>query len=63
MKQRRGLTTVVGAVFFLIAIITAASYLTYSMNLFESFSENVFVAGQERENREKESFDISDNSL
>ena len=59
MKQRRGLTTVVGAVFFLIAIITAASYLTYSMNLFESFSENVFAAGQERENREKESFDIS----
>jgi hypothetical protein len=59
MKQRRGLTTVVGAVFFLIVIITAASYLTYSMNLFESFSENVFVADQERENRKKESFDIS----
>lgn len=59
MRQRRGLTTVVGAVFFLIAIITAASYLTYSMNLFESFSQSVFVAGQERENREKESFDIS----
>ena len=59
MKQRRALTTVVGAVFFLIAIITAASYLTYSMNLFESFSENVFAAEQERENRQKESFDIS----
>lgn len=59
MKQRRGLTTVVGAVFFLIAIVTAASYLTYSMNLFESFSENVFAAEQERENRQKESFDIS----
>ncbi len=39
MKQRRALTTVVGGVFFLIVIITAASYLTYSMNLFESFSE------------------------
>jgi len=59
MRQRRGLTTVVGGVFFLIAIITAASYLTYSMNLFESFSENVFAAEQERENRKKESFDIS----
>lgn len=59
MKTRRGLTTVVGAVFFLIAIITAASYLTYSMNLFESFSENVFAAEQERENKKSESFDIS----
>jgi hypothetical protein len=59
MKQRRALTTVVGGVFFLIVIITAASYLTYSMNLFENFSENVFTADQERENRKKESFDIS----
>ena len=59
MKQRRALTTVVGGVFFLIVIITAASYLTYSMNLFESFSQNVFAADQERENRKKESFDIS----
>ena len=59
MKHRRGLTTVVGGVFFLIVIITAASYLTYSMNLFENFSENVFAAGQERENRKKEAFDIS----
>ncbi|MDH3677785.1 MAG: LamG domain-containing protein, partial [Nitrosopumilus sp.] len=59
MKQRRALTTVVGGVFFLIVIITAASYLTYSMNLFENFSENVFAADQERENRKKESFDIS----
>jgi hypothetical protein len=59
MKQRRALTTVVGGVFFLIVIITAASYLTYSMNLFESFSQNVFAADQERENRKKESIDIS----
>ena len=59
MKKRRGLSTVVGGVFFLIAIITAASYLTSSMNLFEDFSENVIAAEQERENRKKESFDIS----
>ena len=59
MKQRRALTTIVGGVFFLIVIITAASYLTYTMNLFENFSENVFAVAQERENRKKESFDIS----
>jgi hypothetical protein len=59
MKERRALTTIVGGVFFLIVIITAASYLTYSMNLFESFSENVFAVEQERENRKKESFEIS----
>ena len=59
MRKRRGLTTVVGGVFFLIVIVTAASYLTYSMNLFENFSENVYAADQERENRKKESFDVS----
>lgn len=59
MRKRRGLSTVVGGVFFLIVIITAASYLTYSMNLFENFSETVFAVEQERENRKKESFDIS----
>ena len=59
MKQRRALTTVVGGVFFLVVIITAASYLTYSMNLFENFSEEVFAVDQERENRKNESFDIS----
>ena len=59
MRIRRGLTTIVGGVFFLIVIVTAASYLTYSMNLFETFSENVFAVEQERENRKKESFDIS----
>ncbi len=59
MKQRRGISTVVGGVFFLIAIITAASYLTSTMNLFEDFSETVFAVEQERENRKKESFDIS----
>ena len=59
MKQRRALATIVGGVFFLIVIVTAASYLTFSMNLFESFTENVFAVDQERENRKRESFDIS----
>ena len=59
MRKRRGLSTVVGGVFFLIAIITAASYLTYSMNLFEGFSETVFAIEQENENRKNEAFDIS----
>jgi len=59
MRYRRGLTTIVGGVFFLIVIVTAASYLTYSMNLFETFTENVFAVEQERENRKKENFDIS----
>jgi hypothetical protein len=59
MKQRRALATIVGGVFFLIVIVTAASYLTFSMNLFENFTENVFAVDQERENRKRESFDIS----
>ncbi|MHA7733890.1 LamG-like jellyroll fold domain-containing protein [Nitrosopumilus sp. S6] len=59
MKERRALSTVVGGVFFLIVIMTAASYLTYSMGLFDTFSQTVFVIDQEREDRQKETFEIS----
>ena len=63
MKKRKGLSTVVGGVFFLVVIMTAASYLTYSMGLFDSFSQTVFVAEQERENRKKETFTLSNLSI
>ena len=59
MKTRRALSTVVGGVFFLAVIMTAASYLTYSMDLFDNFSQTVFVVEQERENRKKEVFEVS----
>lgn len=63
MRKRRALSTVVGGVFFLIVIMMAASYLTYSMDLFSNFSQTVMVVDQERENRKKEAFGISTISI
>ena len=58
MVKRRGLTSVVGAVFAIIAIITAIGYVTYSMNLLEKFNQSVLVRTEESIDRGKEEFDI-----
>ena len=58
MTKRRGLTSVVGAVFAIIAIITAIGYVTYSMNLLEKFNQSVLVRTEESIDRGKEDFDI-----
>ncbi|MEX0764540.1 MAG: hypothetical protein WEC35_04520 [Nitrosopumilaceae archaeon] len=59
MTKRRGLTSVVGAVFAIIAIITAIGYVTYSMNLLEKFNQSVLVRTEESIDRGKEDFDIA----
>ena len=58
MIKRRGLSSVVGAVFAIIAIITAIGYVTYSMNLLEKFNQVVLVRTEESFDRVKEEFDI-----
>lgn len=58
MTKRRGITSVVGAVFAIIAIITAIGYVTYSMNLLEKFNQSVLVRTEESFDRNKEEFDI-----
>ena len=58
MTKRRGLTSVVGAVFAIIAIITAIGYVTYSMNLLEKFNQSVLVRTEESIDRGKEDFDV-----
>ena len=58
MTKRRGLTSVVGAVFAIIAIITALGYVTYSMNLLEKFNQSVLVRTEESIDRGKEDFDV-----
>ena len=59
MRNRRGLSTVVGAVFFVIAATTVISYISYSMNSIDQFSQSVIVAETENINRSKESITIS----
>ena len=51
MRTRRGLSTVVGAVFFVIAATTVISYISYSMNSIDEFSQSVIVAETENINR------------
>jgi len=59
MRNRRGLSTIVGAVFFIIAATTVISYISYSMNSIDQFSQSVIVAEAENINRGIESISIS----
>ena len=62
-RTRRALSTVVGAVFFIIAATTVISYISYSMNSIDQFSQSVIVAETENINRSKESITISQISI
>ncbi len=59
MRPRRGLSTVVGAVFFVIATTTVITYVTYSMNSIDNFSQSVIVSESENIDRGREEIEIS----
>ena len=59
MKSRRGLSTIVGIVFFMIVFAATASYVTYSMNYLDKFGETIIEKGQEDRNRDREQFEIT----
>jgi hypothetical protein len=59
MKSRRGLSTVIGAVFFVIAATTIVTYISYSMNLIDEFAQSVIVSEAENINRGMEDISIS----
>ena len=63
MRSRRALSTVVGAVFFVIAATTVISYISYSMNSIDLFSQSVIVSESENVNRAKEDITISKISI
>ena len=63
MRNRRGLSTVVGAVFFVIAATTVISYISYSMNTIDQFAESVIVKEAENINRGFEHITISKISI
>lgn len=58
MKSRRGLSTVVGAVFFVIAATTVITYISYSMNSIDEFAQSVIVSEAENINRGMEGISI-----
>ena len=59
MKSRRGLSTVVGIVFFIIVFAGVATYVTYSMNQLDKFGQTIIEKGQEDRNRDREQFEIA----
>lgn len=59
MKSRRGLSTVVGMVFSIIALTSTVAYVSYSMNTLSNYNQAVLVTNQQSTNIGKEKFQIS----
>jgi len=59
MSTRRGLSTIVGAVFFIIAISSVITYASYSMNSIGNFAQSVIVNDAENINRLNEDIEIT----
>ncbi|HJU13836.1 MAG TPA: LamG domain-containing protein, partial [Candidatus Nitrosotalea sp.] len=59
MKNRRGLSTVVGAVFAVIAISSTIAYVTYSMNTLSQYNNAVITKDQQLQNTNLEKFLIT----
>ena len=59
MKNRRGLSSVVGAVFFIIAMTVAITYISSSIDTLDQFAQNIVVKSSLSENRANEDFQIT----
>ncbi|MCZ6581853.1 MAG: LamG domain-containing protein [Thaumarchaeota archaeon] len=58
MKARRGISSVVGMIFAIIALTTTLSYVGYSMDTMERFNQVIMTKGEENLNKIDEEFDI-----
>ncbi len=63
MRSRRALSTVVGAIFFVIAASTTIVYVAYSMNAIEDFAQSVIVAESQNIDRGNEKIEFSTVSI
>jgi len=59
MKMRRGLSTLVGTVFFVIALSSVVAYVSYSMNSIENFAQSILVNDAQSIDRLKEDIEIT----
>jgi hypothetical protein len=59
MKNRRGISTVVGALFFIIIFMTTISYVTYDMNLLNNFANAFVIKSQADADANHEAFSIT----
>jgi len=58
MRSRKGLSTVVGMIFALIALATSVGYITYSMNILDQFNQTVIAKNQQTIDNGKENFQL-----
>ena len=59
MKSRRALSTVVGAVFAIIALTSTVTYVSYSMGILDNYNQSVLTKNQQLSDANKEKFQIS----
>ena len=58
MKSRRGLSSVVGTVFAIIALSTTVGYVTYSMNVLDKYNQSILTTNANAIDRNKEQIQI-----
>jgi len=58
MKQRRGLSSIIGMLFFVIILVSAISYFTYGIKMVDKVNDEVIVKGIESVDKIKENFEI-----
>jgi len=58
LQKRRGLATVVGTVFFVIVAASIITYVTYSMDLIENYSESIGIKQTLDYERQTEEFEV-----
>jgi len=58
MRSRKGLSTVVGMVFALIALATSIGYITYSMNILDQYNQVVIAKNQQTIDNGRENFQL-----
>jgi len=59
MRNRRGLSSMVGAVFFIIAMTIAIGYISFSMDTLDEFAQTIIVKAAVKEDLSNEEFKIS----
>jgi len=59
MSSRRALSTVVGAVFAIIALTSTVTYVSYSMGILDNYNQSVLTKNQQLSDVNKEKFQIS----
>jgi hypothetical protein len=59
LRNRKGLSSVIGSIFFIIVFTSAATYVVYSMNQIDKIGQTIITKSQDDRNRDHEAFEIT----